>query len=133
MFLSQRSSPALIVMVIALTAFAKSQEVENKRAVTEHQFMHDKGRAMQSLKRLIWLSSAMREVHTAGRRDISSADPVWDGQESPSVRASRAETIRQLLTLLLAEEAMSDTPPALRAALNRNNKLQDSERDYLKK
>ncbi|KAK1152134.1 parathyroid hormone 4-like [Acipenser oxyrinchus oxyrinchus] len=133
MFLSQRSSPALIVMVIALTAFAKSQEVENKRAVTEHQFMHDKGRAMQSLKRLIWLSSAMGEVHTAGRRDISSADPVWDGQESPSVRASRAETIRQLLTLLLAEEAMSDTPPALRAALNRNNNLQDSERDYLKK
>ncbi|XP_041092053.1 parathyroid hormone 4 isoform X2 [Polyodon spathula] len=133
MFLSQRSIPALTVVVIAFIALAKPQEMESKRAVTEHQFMHDKGSAMQSLKRLIWLSSAMREVHTASRRDISSADPVWDGQGSPSVRASRAETIRQLLTLLLGEEPKSDTPPALRAALDRNNNLQGAEPDYHKK
>ncbi|GAA6088815.1 parathyroid hormone 4 [Tachysurus ichikawai] len=44
-----------------------------KRAVTEHQLMHDRGRSIQSLKRLIWLSSAIERLHTAETRSLSSS------------------------------------------------------------
>uniref|UniRef100_A0A667ZKA0 Uncharacterized protein n=1 Tax=Myripristis murdjan TaxID=586833 RepID=A0A667ZKA0_9TELE len=40
----------------------------SRRAVTEHQLMHDRGRTIQSLKRLIWLSSAIEGLHTAQTR-----------------------------------------------------------------
>lgn len=63
--------------VVVLACYSTSQETENKRAVTEHQFMHDKGKAIQGLKRLIWLHSAMGGVHTANARDLSRAS-AWD-------------------------------------------------------
>lgn len=37
----------------------------SRQAVAEHQLMHDRGRNIQSLKRLIWLSSAIEGLHTA--------------------------------------------------------------------
>lgn len=37
----------------------------SRRAVTEHQLMHDRGQTIQSLKRLYWLSSAIEGLHTA--------------------------------------------------------------------
>lgn len=36
--------------------------------MSEHQLMHDRSRNIQSLKRLIWLSSAMEGLHTAETR-----------------------------------------------------------------
>uniref|UniRef100_A0A3Q2C9S4 Parathyroid hormone-related protein n=1 Tax=Cyprinodon variegatus TaxID=28743 RepID=A0A3Q2C9S4_CYPVA len=45
----------------------------SRRAVTEHQLMHDRGRSIQSLKRLIWLSSAIEGLHTAQARSAGSA------------------------------------------------------------
>lgn len=43
----------------------------SRRAVTEHQLMHDRGRNIQSLKRLIWLSSAIEGLHTAQTRSAA--------------------------------------------------------------
>lgn len=43
----------------------------SRRAVTEHQLMHDRGRTIQSLKRLIWLSSAIEGLHTAQTRSAT--------------------------------------------------------------
>lgn len=43
----------------------------SRRAVTEHQLMHDRGRTIQSLKRLIWLSSAIEGLHTAQARSAA--------------------------------------------------------------
>uniref|UniRef100_A0A3B4EWL1 Uncharacterized protein n=1 Tax=Pundamilia nyererei TaxID=303518 RepID=A0A3B4EWL1_9CICH len=42
-----------------------------RRAVTEHQLMHDRGRTIQSLKRLFWLSSAIEGLHTAQTRSAA--------------------------------------------------------------
>lgn len=42
----------------------------SRRAVTEHQLLHDRGRTIQSLKRLIWLSSAIEGLHTAQARAV---------------------------------------------------------------
>lgn len=36
--------------------------------MSEHQLMHDRSRNIQSLKRLIWLSSAIEGLHTAETR-----------------------------------------------------------------
>lgn len=43
----------------------------SRRAVAEHQLMHDRGRNIQSLKRLIWLSSAIEGLHTAQTRSAA--------------------------------------------------------------
>ncbi|XP_053340494.1 parathyroid hormone 4 [Clarias gariepinus] len=59
------------MMFIALTV-AHGQE-SKRRAVTEHQLMHDRSRSIQSLKRLIWLSSAIERLHTAETRSLSSS------------------------------------------------------------
>ncbi|XP_036386224.1 parathyroid hormone 4 [Megalops cyprinoides] len=67
MLVSQKSIQSVAVIVIVVFAFTQCQENE-RRAVTEHQLLHDRGRAMQSLKRLIWLSSAMEGLHTAHTR-----------------------------------------------------------------
>lgn len=40
----------------------------SRRSVSEHQLMHDRSRNIQSLKRLIWLSSAIEGLHTAETR-----------------------------------------------------------------
>ncbi|XP_071763110.1 parathyroid hormone 4 [Centroberyx gerrardi] len=58
----------LAVMVLVVFTIGQCQENESRRAVTEHQLMHDRGRTIQSLKRLIWLSSAIEGLHTAQTR-----------------------------------------------------------------
>ncbi|NXM50059.1 PTH4 protein, partial [Gymnorhina tibicen] len=79
----QRSLQALTLLAILFFAcFAMCQDMENRRAVTEHQLMHDKGRAFQGLKRLMWLQHALGAVHTASSRDIPLPDARWDEQKS---------------------------------------------------
>ncbi|XP_028654925.1 parathyroid hormone 4 [Erpetoichthys calabaricus] len=115
MLLSQRSVRALVFVIIVMFSSTKAQDTESKRAVTEHQFMHDKGRAMQSLKRLIWLSSAMGGVHTATGRDLSEMEPAWDhlsGQgrtnfDSPTSKKTQA--FKRLLTFLIRDGQRGDT------------------------
>ncbi|NXI95325.1 PTH4 protein, partial [Psophia crepitans] len=83
MFLPQRSLQMVTFLAILFFAcFATCPDTEKKRAVTEHQLMHDKGREFQGLKRLMWLQNALGSVHTASSRDISLSDATWDSQKS---------------------------------------------------
>uniref|UniRef100_A0A8D3C8R5 Uncharacterized protein n=1 Tax=Scophthalmus maximus TaxID=52904 RepID=A0A8D3C8R5_SCOMX len=63
--MSHRSVRWLAAMLLVALAAGQCQQNESRRAVSEHQLMHDRGRNIQSLKRLIWLSSAMEGLHTA--------------------------------------------------------------------
>ncbi|NXU54850.1 PTH4 protein, partial [Turnix velox] len=79
MFLPWRPLQTLMFLIILfLACFATCQDTEKKRAVTEHQLMHDKARSFQGLKRLMWLHNALGSVHTATSRDISLSDATWD-------------------------------------------------------
>ncbi|NXK34378.1 PTH4 protein, partial [Piprites chloris] len=83
MFLPQRSLQTVTFLAILFFAcFATCQEIENRRAVTEHQLMHDKGRAFQGLKRLMWLHHALGTVHTASSRDVPPPPAAWEVQKS---------------------------------------------------
>ncbi|TFJ99819.1 apolipoprotein A-II-like [Platysternon megacephalum] len=113
MVLSQRSLRIVTFLVIFfLACFATSQETENKRAVAEHQFMQDKGRALQGLKRLMWLHNAMGSVHTARARDASHSNSLWDSQKSQDLpdlydSTSKDESpnlVKQLLLELTEKE-----------------------------
>uniref|UniRef100_A0A672GN24 Uncharacterized protein n=1 Tax=Salarias fasciatus TaxID=181472 RepID=A0A672GN24_SALFA len=54
-----------VMLLVIFTVSCQCQQNQSRRAVTEHQLMHDRGRNIQSLKRLIWLSSAIEGLHTA--------------------------------------------------------------------
>ncbi|NXG14957.1 PTH4 protein, partial [Grallaria varia] len=95
MFLPQRCLQMVIFLAILFFAsFAMCQDIENRRAVTEHQLLHDKGRAFQGLKRLMWLHNALGTVHTASSRNIPLPNAMWDAQKSqdPSDLHNRDET-----------------------------------------
>uniref|UniRef100_A0A672ZYZ7 Parathyroid hormone 2 n=1 Tax=Sphaeramia orbicularis TaxID=375764 RepID=A0A672ZYZ7_9TELE len=51
----------------------------SRRAVSEHQLMHDRGRSIQSLKRLIWLSGAIEGLHTPSPNWLfrATSDHIW--------------------------------------------------------
>uniref|UniRef100_A0A4W4G2D7 Parathyroid hormone-like hormone b n=1 Tax=Electrophorus electricus TaxID=8005 RepID=A0A4W4G2D7_ELEEL len=68
---AQRCHPVIGFIVLMALTVTHCQENE-RRSVTEHQLMHDRGRSIQSLKRLIWLSSAMEGLHTAHTHTPSS-------------------------------------------------------------
>ncbi|NWR23309.1 PTH4 protein, partial [Emberiza fucata] len=83
MFLPQRSLQTVTFLAILFFAcFTMGQDLENRRALTEHQLLHDKGRAVQGLKRLLWLQHALGAVHTASSRDTPLPSASWDPQES---------------------------------------------------
>ncbi|KAM6370409.1 parathyroid hormone 4-like [Pluvialis apricaria] len=113
MFLPQRSLQMVTFLAILFFAcFATCQDIENKRAVTEHQLMHDKGRAFQGLKRLMWLHNALGSVHTASSTDISLSNGMWDSQKSQdpsdlynSISADETSSLmKQLLELMEKEQ-----------------------------
>ncbi|KAK2906503.1 hypothetical protein Q8A67_005488 [Cirrhinus molitorella] len=74
MLKTQRSQQRVALMILMVVAAVHCQENE-RRAVTEHQLMHDRGRSIQSLKRLIWLSSAIEGLHTAQTRTLTADEP----------------------------------------------------------
>ncbi|XP_029006324.1 parathyroid hormone 4 [Betta splendens] len=75
MQMSHRPVQWLAVMSLVIFTTGQCQQNQFRRAVTEHQLMHDRGRNIQSLKRLIWLSSAIEGLHTAQTR-AASFDPT---------------------------------------------------------
>ncbi|XP_073721549.1 parathyroid hormone 4-like isoform X1 [Misgurnus anguillicaudatus] len=75
MLKGQRSQQRLAVILLMVVTIVQCQDGESRRAVTEHQLMHDRGRSIQSLKRLIWLSSAIEGLHTAQTRTLTAGDP----------------------------------------------------------
>ncbi|XP_075377670.1 parathyroid hormone 4-like [Mycteria americana] len=117
MFLPQRSLQTVTFLAILFFAcFATCQDTENKRAVTEHQLMHDKGRAFQGLKRLMWLHNALGSVHTASSRDISLSNAMGDSQKSQDPSdlynsISRDETSSLMKQLLELMEEQQGFPP----------------------
>lgn len=78
--------------------------------------MHDKGRAFQGLKRLMWLHNALGSVHTASSRDISLSNALWDSQKSQDPSdlynsISRDETSSLMKQLLELTEEEQGFPP----------------------
>ncbi|CAJ1052055.1 parathyroid hormone 4-like [Xyrichtys novacula] len=65
---SHRPVQLLAVMLLIVSTFGQYEQDKSRRAVTEHQLMHDRSQNIQSLKRLIWLSSAIEGLHTAQTR-----------------------------------------------------------------
>ncbi|XP_072239185.1 parathyroid hormone 4 [Leuresthes tenuis] len=71
MQMSHRSVQLFAFMLLIIFTAGQCQLNDSRRAVTEHQLMHDRGRNIQSLKRLIWLSSAIEGLHTAQARSAA--------------------------------------------------------------
>ncbi|NXF12532.1 PTH4 protein, partial [Smithornis capensis] len=81
MFLPQRSLQT--VTFLGILVLATCQDIENRRAVTELQLLHDRGRTFQGLKRLVWLQRALGTVHTARARHIPLPNASWDVRKHP--------------------------------------------------
>ncbi|XP_041748196.1 parathyroid hormone 4-like [Coregonus clupeaformis] len=75
MLVSQKPVQSVAVMVLVVFTVSRCQENE-RRAVTEHQLLHDRGRTIKSLKRLIWLSSAIEGLDTAQTRSSFLLSPA---------------------------------------------------------
>uniref|UniRef100_A0A8B9IG79 Parathyroid hormone n=1 Tax=Anser cygnoides TaxID=8845 RepID=A0A8B9IG79_ANSCY len=110
-FISYTTLSTFLVMFLNMVQQIM-QGCSSKRAVTEHQLMHDKGRAFQGLKRLMWLHNALGSVHTASSRDISLSDAMWDSQKSQDTsdlydsigRDEASSLMKQLLELIANEQ-----------------------------
>ncbi|XP_061841388.1 parathyroid hormone 4 [Nerophis lumbriciformis] len=61
----------LVLLLLLVFPTGLCEQNQSRRAVSEHQLMHDRGHSIQSLKRLIWLSSAMEGLHTAQVRSAA--------------------------------------------------------------
>nr|XP_020855222.1 parathyroid hormone-like [Phascolarctos cinereus] len=82
MLVAQRSLKTVVFLVILICAcLGISHETQKKRTVSEYQFMHDKGKTMQSLKRLMWLYNAMGGVHSARGSAPSYSNSLWKLQK----------------------------------------------------
>ncbi|XP_077386259.1 parathyroid hormone 4 [Festucalex cinctus] len=81
----------LVFMLLLVLPTGLCEQNQSRRAVAEHQLMHDRGRNIQSLKRLIWLSGAMEGLHTARTRSPAPPGPLpgplgADGDAAATVR-----------------------------------------------
>ncbi|XP_057703094.1 parathyroid hormone 4 [Corythoichthys intestinalis] len=83
----------LVLMLLVFFPAGLCQQEQSRRAVSEHQLMHDRGRNIQSLKRLIWLSGAMEGLHTAQTRSV--ADPYVSAE--PAAEEPRSSLVQNLL------------------------------------
>ncbi|XP_020483193.2 parathyroid hormone 4 [Labrus bergylta] len=94
---SHRPVQWLTVMLLIVSTSGQCEQNKSRRAVTEHQLMHDRSQNIQSLKRLIWLSSAIEGLHTAQTRSASFNPskslnlPVSPAAESP--QPSRVQSL----------------------------------------
>ncbi|XP_054641231.1 parathyroid hormone 4 [Dunckerocampus dactyliophorus] len=71
MQMSHTHMQRLFIMFLVVFPTGLCEQNQSRRSVTEHQLMHDRGRNIQSLKRLIWLSSAIEDLHTAQIRSAA--------------------------------------------------------------
>ncbi|XP_034548420.1 parathyroid hormone 4 isoform X2 [Notolabrus celidotus] len=71
MQMSHRPMQLFAVMLLIVSTSGQFDQNKSRRAVTEHQLMHDRSQNIQSLKRLIWLSSAIEDLHTAQTRSVA--------------------------------------------------------------
>ncbi|XP_078423704.1 parathyroid hormone-related protein-like [Cetorhinus maximus] len=69
---------AIFLLYCSVSTYGKPVDeisIIKKRSVSEHQFMHDKSRAIQELQRRIWLHNVMGELHTAEGRRMTQSQP----------------------------------------------------------
>ncbi|XP_062898341.1 parathyroid hormone 4-like isoform X2 [Mobula hypostoma] len=86
----------IVIAVLLLCSSVGAQDLDkNRRMVTEHQLLHDKGKAVEQLRRLLWLSSAMRSVHTAQRRRWAR----WPLHAPPLVQRDPRRSAQQIRSL----------------------------------
>ncbi|XP_016421669.1 uncharacterized protein LOC107750679 isoform X2 [Sinocyclocheilus rhinocerous] len=104
MLKTQRSQQRVALMILMVVAAVQSQENE-RRAVTEHQLMHDRGRSIQSLKRLIWLSSAIERLHTAQTRTLTAGEPDrrWHSHDPAPLYSQPSSSHKRALETLLSD------------------------------
>ncbi|XP_059360356.1 parathyroid hormone 4 isoform X2 [Carassius carassius] len=108
MLKTQRSQQRVALMILMVITAVQCQEDQSRRAVTEHQLMHDRGRSIQSLRRLIWLSSAIEGLHTAQARALSAVedepDSRWRAQPKRALETLLSDVYRpHLLTAALED------------------------------
>ncbi|XP_016111397.1 parathyroid hormone-related protein-like isoform X1 [Sinocyclocheilus grahami] len=120
MLKTQRSQQRVALMILMVVAAVQSQENESRRAVTEHQLMHDRGRSIQSLKRLIWLSSAIEQLHTAQTRTLTAGEPDrrWHSHDPAPLYSQPSSSHKRVLETLLSDMYR----PHLTAALDDGEK-----------
>ncbi|KAF6717440.1 Parathyroid hormone-related protein [Oryzias melastigma] len=94
MQMSDRPARRFALMLLLLLGSGQCQQSDSRRAVTEHQLMHDRGRNIQSLKRLIWLSSAIEGLHTAQARSAARSPPeVLDPAAASGLQPEQLQSI----------------------------------------
>ncbi|XP_029990810.1 parathyroid hormone 4 [Sphaeramia orbicularis] len=99
---SHRSVQYVVVLFFIVFTIVQSQESESRRAVSEHQLMHDRGRSIQSLKRLIWLSGAIEGLHTAQTRAAVLSPPdILDLHLNPAAGNPQPKWVQKILRDLL--------------------------------
>ncbi|XP_056674117.1 parathyroid hormone 4-like [Monodelphis domestica] len=104
--MAQRSlKTAVFLVFFVCTCLGISLEAQKKRSVSEYQFMHDKGKTIQSLKRLMWLYNAMGGVHSTSGRAASQSDSLWKRQKRLT-HPSRNRDIRGLYTHNLVKQIL---------------------------
>ncbi|XP_051932337.1 parathyroid hormone 4 [Hippocampus zosterae] len=85
-------------MLLVVFPAGLCEQNQSRRAVAEHQLMHDRGRNIQSLKRLIWLSGAMEGLHTAQTRSLAPAAPVPRKASDAEVNPDVASLVHNFLS-----------------------------------
>ncbi|XP_029767536.1 parathyroid hormone-related protein isoform X1 [Terrapene carolina triunguis] len=76
--LFQHWSFAVFLLSYSVPCYGRSLEVTSrrlKRAVSEHQLLHDKGKSIQDLRRRIFLQNLIEGVNTAEIRATSEVSP----------------------------------------------------------
>ncbi|XP_051776694.1 parathyroid hormone-related protein-like [Erpetoichthys calabaricus] len=66
---------AVFLLCCSIPTYGQTLDAVNirlRRAVSEHQLLHDKSRSFQELQRRIWLRNLLDEVHTAEIQDLPS-------------------------------------------------------------
>ncbi|XP_068508413.1 parathyroid hormone 4 [Syngnathus scovelli] len=86
----------VVFVLLVLLPTGLCEQNQSRRAVAEHQLMHDRGRNIQSLKRLIWLSGAMEGLHTAQTRSLVApvAREAPEDEDDPDVAALLRRLLR---------------------------------------
>ncbi|XP_011789497.1 PREDICTED: parathyroid hormone-related protein [Colobus angolensis palliatus] len=85
--LVQQWSVAVFLLSYAVPSCGRSVEGLSrrlKRAVSEHQLLHDKGKSIQDLRRRFFLHHLIAEIHTAEIRATSEVSP--NSKPSPNTK-----------------------------------------------
>ncbi|XP_074534388.1 parathyroid hormone 4 [Halichoeres trimaculatus] len=108
---SHRPVQLLAVMLLIVSTSGQFDQDKSRRAVTEHQLMHDRSQNIQSLKRLIWLSSAIEGLHTAQTRSAAfNPSKSLDLALNPAAESPQPSRVQSLLRDFFTSPYLSQLP-----------------------